>query len=97
MALLKKIFVQFFNVPPSSIKLKSFQGIPLMEFEVPKKNIYVTIQGDSRHTPKIYKATSHPCDIFLAFGFVGALDPSLSSGDIIIEVTPIVKTGNDDS
>lgn len=87
MAILKKIFVEFFNILPSSIKQKSFKGIPIMEFEVPKKNIHITIQGDNRRTHKIYKASSHPCDIFLAFGFVGALDPSLSSGDVIIPIS----------
>ena len=87
MTLLKKIFVEFFNVPISSIQQKSINDIPVLQFKLLKEKIYVTVQGDKRHAHKVYMPSNYPCDIFLAFGFVGALDPNLSSGDIIIPVS----------
>jgi hypothetical protein len=84
MDLLRRIFVEFFNVPAHLITRTSFNGIPMMKFKIDHKNVYITIQGDRRHTHKIYNPAIEPCDIFLAFGFVGALDPNLSSGDVVL-------------
>lgn len=86
MQLLKKIFVQFFKVPSKLIKQTVFQGIPMIKFKMLKKNLHITIQGDQRHTHKVYLPPPS-CDIFLAFGFVGALDSQLSSGDIVIPIS----------